>query len=270
MICFPCCKINLGLNITAKRPDGFHDLESVFYPVNWIDSLEIETSIVDKMSLYGLPIEGNEQDNLVWKALKLLRKDFDFDFTQFNLVKNIPMGAGLGGGSANGSFALVALNNFYSLGISQQKLEEYAAILGSDCPFFIRNKPQKVSGRGEVLEDLNLDLSDYYIVLVNPKIHVNTGFAFSQIKPAKAKSSVFDIIEQPLENWKGNLKNDFELGVFAKHSEIGELKQRLYGLGAVYASMTGTGSSVYGIFNKPLEDITMFGNYPTWQGKLGI
>ncbi|GAA4728833.1 4-(cytidine 5'-diphospho)-2-C-methyl-D-erythritol kinase [Flavisolibacter ginsenosidimutans] len=255
MIVFPNCKINLGLHILRKREDGFHDLETVFYPIPLQDAVEViqhPQPITDvEFSSSGLIVEGNLSDNICVKAYHLLKKDFSqLPPIKMHLHKTIPTGAGLGGGSADGSFTLMLLNKKFNLGLDEKALIHYALQLGSDCPFFIRNMPCYATGRGEKLEAITVDLSAYKFVLVNPQIHVNTGWAFSQIKPSADRRSLKELISLPVEEWKTSLKNDFEEAVFAQHPQIKQCKETLYNGGAVYASMTGSGSTVFGIFLK--------------------
>ncbi|WP_375577941.1 4-(cytidine 5'-diphospho)-2-C-methyl-D-erythritol kinase [Marivirga tractuosa] len=254
MLKFPNAKINLGLNITAKRADGYHDIESCFYPIPLKDALEIIPSKKLSFETTGLKISGNSKDNLVLKAYELLKTDFELPPIEIILHKNIPMGAGMGGGSADGAFMLTLLNEYFKLKISTEKLESYALKLGSDCPFFIENKPKLVSGRGEVFENTKLDLSGYYLALVYPDIHISTAEAYSGVKPKKPEISVKAIIENLLvEEWKGKLKNDFEKGVFEKYPQLSKIKNNFYNEGAVYASMTGSGSTMFGIFNDAID-----------------
>lgn len=256
MISFPNAKINLGLNIIQKRADGFHDLETVFYPVPGLcDALEIVHGNAGDETLHfthsGLEIAGDMDNNLCSKAYHLLRKDFpELPALQMHLHKTIPMGAGLGGGSADGAFTLTMLNQQFGLGLSNAQLISYALLLGSDCPFFIINKPCYATGRGEQLENSAVDLSGYKFVLINPGIHVPTGWAFSQIQPAAPAHHCKDIVQQPVETWRERLTNDFEIPVMQAYPDIQAIKDQLYKQGAVYASMTGTGSTVYGIFSK--------------------
>ena len=267
MVFFPNCKINLGLNILHKRADGFHNLETVFYPIMIKDALEVikssvnsHQSIVNSHQLLvdftttGLSINGDEQNNLCIKAYHLLKKDFpDLPSIQMHLHKAIPIGAGLGGGSADGAFALKLLNEKFKLQLSLEQLKNYALQLGSDCPFFIINKPCFATSRGEVLEEINLDLSAFNFVMVNPNIHINTGWAFNNITPALPKKSIKEIIQQPINTWKKELLNDFEKPVFEQYPEIKNIKETLYEQGALYASMSGTGSTVFGIFEKQVS-----------------
>lgn len=257
MITYPNCKINLGLYILEKRPDNYHNLETVFYPIPLSDILEIienkdpENSPNFPLSTSGLPIQGTPSSNLCVKAYKLLKKDFPkMPWVRVHIHKLIPIGAGLGGGSSNGAFALKMYNELFNLQISEEKLLEYAAVLGSDCPFFIKNKPCHATGRGEVLKEISLDLSAYKFVVVNPGIYVNTGDAFRDIKPHHPDKRLLDIIQLPPEEWKGQLVNDFERSLFIKYPAIEKVKSDLYAAGAVYASMSGSGSTVYGMFRK--------------------
>jgi 4-diphosphocytidyl-2-C-methyl-D-erythritol kinase len=257
VIVYPNCKINLGLRILEKRTDGYHNLETIFYPIPLSDILEIienpdpENSPNFPLSTSGLPIQGTPSSNLCVKAYKLLKKDFPkLPWVRVHIHKVIPIGAGLGGGSSNGAFALTTYNQVFNLGISAEKLAEYAAELGSDCPFFISNKPSYAKGRGELLEPIQLDLSAYRFVVVNPGIYINTGDAFRDIKPAFPEKSLTEIIKAPLERWKDELVNDFEIPIFKKYPDIAAIKDDLYVAGALYASMSGSGSTVFGIFRK--------------------
>lgn len=257
MITYPNCKINLGLYILEKRPDNYHNLETVFYPIPLSDILEIienkdpENSPNFPLSTSGLAIQGTVSSNLCVKAYKLLKKDFPkLPWVRVHIHKVIPIGAGLGGGSSNGAFALKMYNEIFNLQVSEEKLLDYAAILGSDCPFFIKNKPCHATGRGEVLNEIQLDLSAYRFVVVNPGIYVNTGDAFRDIKPGHPAEKLLDIIQLPPQQWKGKLINDFEKPLFVKYPAIQQVKEALYEAGAVYASMSGSGSTVYGMFRK--------------------
>lgn len=251
MVVFPNCKINLGLHITGKRPDGFHTLETVFYPVALTDMLEIITADAVSFQSTGLPIPGAADNNLCLKAYHLLKKDFpNLPPVQMHLHKNIPMGAGLGGGSADGAFALQLINNKYKLGLSTEQLIAYAAQLGSDCPFFILNQACYATGRGEILQPVSLDLSGWHFVLVNPGIHVNTKWAFEQITPGPSGKDLLAIIQSPVDEWKKSLSNDFEAPIAKAYPAIQEIKDQLHALGASYAAMTGSGSTVFGLFNK--------------------
>lgn len=249
MVSFPNCKINLGLRILRKRTDGYHDLSTVFYPLPFKDVLEILHSPQPAFTAYGIPIPG--ASNLCENAHRLLRADFpDLPTVQIHLLKNIPIGAGLGGGSADAAFTLLALNKQFHLGLDTAQLLQYAARLGSDCPFFILNTPCLGGGRGEELEPIDLDLQGYHFVLVNPGIHISTAQAFSLCIPRETGMPLKDIIRQPVQHWRDALINDFEAPVLRLHPELREIKEILYAQGASYASLTGSGSSFYGIFPK--------------------
>lgn len=258
MVSFPNCKINLGLHIIGKRADGFHDLETVFYPIALRDALELipatKSTTEIEFTGTGLVVDGDIADNLCVKAYHLLKKDFpQLPVIKIHLHKTIPMGAGLGGGSADASLMLKLLNDKFKLNLSTSQLLTYALQLGSDCPFFIINKPCYATGRGEILEEIKVDLSAYKIVLINPGIHVNTGWAFSNIIPSAPKKSVKEIVQQPVDTWKTELKNDFEAPVFIAHPQIKAIKEDLYNQGAIYAAMSGSGSTVFGIFENAVD-----------------
>lgn len=251
MIVFPNCKINLGLHILRRRPDGFHDLETVFYPLPVTDALEVLTGPDLQFHSSGIAVPGNEQDNLCLKAWQLLKKDFpELPAVKIHLHKHIPIGAGLGGGSADAAFMLQLLNNKFQLGIPAEQLIDYAARLGSDCAFFIRNKASYATGRGEVLQPLELDLSGYSFLLVYPGIHVNTGWAFGRITPREPAEDLRQAILRPVSEWEGHIYNDFEAPVFSAHPVLQEIKEQLYEAGALYATMSGSGSAMVGIFPK--------------------
>ncbi len=258
MVVFPNCKINLGLQILDKRKDGYHNLQTVFYPLPFTDVLELIPNTNNKTAIEftgtGITIDGKPEDNLCIKAYHLLKNDFpQLPPVKVHLHKAIPMGAGLGGGSADASFMLRSLNEKFRLLIPESQLITYALQLGSDCPFFIKNKPSFATGRGELLEDIELDLSAYSIILVNPGIHINTGWAFSNINPSTSGISVKEIVQQPPGSWKDVLVNDFEKPVFTAYPQIRLIRDSLYEQGALYASMSGSGSTVFGIFNKSVD-----------------
>lgn len=249
MVTFPNCKINLGLHITGKRPDGFHELETVFYPVPLKDILEVVSSTTLQFQSTGIDIPGNPASNLCLKAYHLLKEDFpQLPPVQMHLHKIIPMGAGLGGGSADGAFALQLLNDKYFLGLSPTQLMKYALQLGSDCPFFILNQPCYATGRGEDLTPIKLDLTGYRFVIVHPGIHINTKWAFEQIQPGLPARSIKEIIQLPIQDWKYYLSNDFESPIKQNYPAIEAIKLALYKDGAIYASMSGSGSTVFGIY----------------------
>lgn len=260
MITFPNAKINLGLNIIEKRPDGYHNLETIFYPINLQDALEVtRRENNDKeytLHISGAPLEGEPEDNLVVKAYKLLKKDYPGLLpVDIHMYKHIPAGAGLGGGSSDAVCMIKLLNDKFSLRLSTERMEEYAAKLGADCAFFIRNKPVFATGIGNLFEPVELSLKGYHIILIKPDIFVSTRDAFAEIKPVRPAVSLKEIVKQPIETWKSSMKNDFEDSVFKKFPEIAAIKDELYDLGAVYAAMSGSGSSVYGIFEAPIENV---------------
>lgn len=251
MIRFSNCKINIGLYITGKRPDGFHNLETVFFPLPLYDVIEFIEDLQTDISVIGQHIPGLPENNIIIKAWNLLKKDFPtLPPVHFYLLKNIPAGAGLGAGSANGAHTLLALNQKFSLGLTEPQLMHYALQLGSDCPFFMLNKPSLAKGRGEVFTTPRIDLSGYQLVIVNPGIHISTPWAFSQITPAAPVTSLESALTRPVAEWKQLITNDFETAVFKAHPEIKEVKDGLYEAGAIFALMSGSGSSVYGLFEK--------------------
>ncbi|SEF76949.1 4-(cytidine 5'-diphospho)-2-C-methyl-D-erythritol kinase [Algoriphagus boritolerans] len=261
MINFPNAKINLGLHITAKRKDGFHEIETCMIPIPLFDALEM---ILDKQPTWnssGLEIPGDSKDNLILKAEKLLRKDFpSLPNLNIHLHKNIPMGAGLGGGSADGAFALKLMNNLFDLHLDDFFLEEYAAQLGSDCPFFIANTPKIARGRGEILEPIDLPVNGTYIVLINPGIHVGTKEAYAGVTPAPPKVKLEEVLADP-RRWKAELVNDFESSIFKNYPLIEEIKIKMYSSGAFYAAMSGSGSSVFGLFDEKPSELEFLNHY---------
>ena len=266
MIAFPNCKINLGLSIVAKRADGYHELETIFYPVALQDMVEIihgnDPNLPVQFSHTGLPIPGDASNNLCIKAYHLLKKDFpSIPSIKMHLHKHIPMGAGLGGGSSDGTEVLKLINQQFNVGLSNAQLIDYAAQLGSDCPFFVYDKPCHATGRGEILQTYSCDLNNYFIVLVHPGIHVSTAWAFGQLNPHAKERSIAEVVASPIENWKENLINDFEAPIFLAHPALAEIKAQLYQQGATYASMSGSGSSLFGLFPKTNGNpILSFGN----------
>ncbi len=256
MIAFPHCKINLGLSIIAKRADGYHELETVFYPVGLNDIVEIvrasdANATPIQFSSTGLSVPGDSTNNLCVKAYHLLKADFpNIPSVKIHLHKNVPMGAGLGGGSSDGTAVLKILNALFNLALSQAQLLAYALQLGSDCPFFVLDKPAHATGRGESLTPILCDLSNYTIALVHPGVHISTAWAFQQLTPHVKQKSVATIVLQPIETWKQALVNDFEAPIFLAHPLLEHIKSFLYDQGALYASMSGSGSSLFGIFPK--------------------
>lgn len=268
MLGFPNAKINLGLFITEKRPDGFHNLQSCFYPVGWTDVLEIIPAPAFSFTSSGLPIPGDAQTNLCVRAYQLLERDFKLPPVQMHLHKLVPIGAGLGGGSADAAFALRLLNEQFSLALTTYQLEEYARQLGSDCAFFVENKPVYCLEKGDAFEPINVDLTGYHIVLIYPNLAISTAEAYANIRPRQPEKPLRDYLQNPIETWRTNVHNDFEDSLFPKYPILKEIKQQFYSMGAVYASMSGSGSTIYGIFDAPPAIPNQFTSYNVWQGKL--
>jgi 4-diphosphocytidyl-2-C-methyl-D-erythritol kinase len=270
MISFPNAKINLGLNILEKRSDGYHNISSCFYPVPINDVLEINLSGKFDFKASGISIPGNLHENLVVKAYKFLKKDFNLPDVAIHLHKNIPMEAGLGGGSSDGTFALKMLNEFFDLYLDDSVLEDYAGMLGSDCPFFIYNEPMLVGGRGEQMNAIKVDLKGYHICILKPQLSISTEEAYLGIKPAIPEKSIQTIItSESVIDWKDLLRNDFEESILEKYPELSGLKNRLYEMGAEYASLTGSGSAIYGLFSiEPKLKGDIIRNYFNWVGSL--
>ncbi|MCQ2066777.1 MAG: 4-(cytidine 5'-diphospho)-2-C-methyl-D-erythritol kinase [Bacteroidaceae bacterium] len=276
MIAFPNAKINIGLNVVGKRPDGYHDIETVFYPVNVQDVLEINVRRVfsnarphlhimpDKglfyedefcsLTLKGELLPGNMADNLVVRAYRMLLEDFDLPPIDIMLYKHIPSGAGLGGGSSDCANMIMLLNRRFGLRMTSSCMQRYAARLGADCAFFVLNKPVLATGIGDVMSPLPLSLKGYTILIVKPDVNVSTKEAYSLVVPQRPQIPLEDAVKRPITEWKDIISNDFEKSIFSLYPEVGELKSRLYDAGAVYAAMSGSGSAVYGIFEKPLDN----------------
>lgn len=255
MIIFPNAKINIGLNITERRTDGYHNLETIFYPVKINDALEIIEADKLIFESSGLDIPGNVEDNLCVNSYNLIKKDFDVPPVHIHLHKNIPIGAGLGGGSADAAFFIRLMNEKFNLGMSVNKMLSYTRQLGADCAFFIENKPVFAFDKGDEFEPVKLDLSGYKIVLVMPPVHVSTAEAYRGVTPAPVKRSLLEFINLPVSGWKNHIKNDFEVNIFKDHLEIRGVKAALYEAGALYASMSGSGAAVFGIFER-LPDLS--------------
>lgn len=266
MVTFPNAKINIGLHITSKRADGFHNIESCFVPVGWSDVLEIIPAPKLEFSSSGIDIPGDVSSNLCIKAYHLLKADFDLPPVQIHLHKIVPIGAGLGGGSSDAAFTLKLLNDIFELKITTETLENYARKLGSDCAFFIQNRPMFCYEKGDQFKDINIDLSQKYIVLVYPNLHISTAEAYSGIKPNYRLINFDDLLQQKPTKWRNDIRNDFETHLFVKYPILQTIKDQLYEQGALYASMTGSGSTIYGIFDKPKDLTSIFKNYLIWQG----
>lgn len=248
MIGFPNAKINIGLNVVEKRLDGFHNLETIFYPVDIFDSLEILEAKELSFHSYGLQIPGSGSENLCVKAFLLMKEKFGIPNLEIHLLKNIPFGAGLGGGSADAAWMLKMINEKFELNLSDSDLENFAAELGSDCPFFIKNSAQYASGRGEILSPTNLVLQNYSFALIKPNFGISTKEAFSGLSPKPSGQDLKELVKLPVESWRGVIKNDFEESLFPKFPVLEKIKKELYQRGAIYASMSGSGSTMFGIF----------------------
>lgn len=271
MLCFPNAKINVGLNIVEKRTDGFHNIETVFYPVPFCDVLEItqgKKSPQISLTISGINIKGTKDDNLCIRAFRLLQKEFDLPPVHMHLHKMIPAGAGLGGGSSDAAFTLKLLNGLFDLKLDDTKLRNFAVVLGSDCAFFIENTPCLATGRGEQLESVSHFLHGYSIVIVIPPVHISTTEAYSEVRLHKSGNTLEEISILNIKTWKETVVNQFEETIFRKHPSLAKIKQHLYDLGAVYASMSGSGSAIYGIFTELPNMKKLFGNCFVWKGKL--
>lgn len=268
MVVFPNAKINIGLNITHKRPDGFHDIASCFYPVAWTDALEVVPAKTVSFQASGIPVPGEASTNLCLKAYHTLRQEYDVPPVSIHLLKAIPIGAGLGGGSADAAFTIRALNQLFSLTIPLEKQQDVARTLGSDCAFFIENKPMYCYGKGDEFEDVALRLTGKWIVLVNPGLHISTAEAYAGIIPKAPAAELRTLLNLPLDQWKGKIVNDFEESLFPQYPILAKYKQALYALGAQYTSMSGSGSTLYGIFDEQVEIPNNFGDSIVWQGEL--
>lgn len=266
MIVFPPCKINLGLNVLSKREDGFHNLETCFFPVPWTDILEAVPDSKVSFSGTGISIPGEPNDNLCLKAFQLLQQNFPIQPVKIHLHKIIPIGAGLGGGSADAAYTLRLLNAIFNLSLSVDQLKKYAAKLGSDCSFFVQDKPMLGGGKGEILTEIDISLSGFYLVIVKPPIHISTQEAYSGIVPRQPAKRINEIIKQPVYSWKEVLKNDFEETIIKKYPTIAEIKTKLYSSGAIYASMSGSGSSVFALFEKTVQLKDQFAGMEYWGG----
>lgn len=262
MIVYPNAKINIGLNVVEKRPDGYHNLETVFYPIGLQDILEIK--VLDdgnapecgyKLKVTGTILDGSPEDNLVVRAFKMLRRDFNIPPVSIGLYKHIPTGAGLGGGSSDAAFTIKTLNKRFDLRLTDEQMEDYCTRLGADCPFFIKDTPVFATGIGNEFHPVSFSLKGKHLVLVKPDIFVSTKDAYAKVNVRRPDTPLPELLAQPLETWKDTVINDFERSVFSKYPEIAAIKDSMYDIGAVYASMSGSGSSVFGIFDEPVENI---------------
>ena len=259
MLFFSGCKINLGLRILRKRDDGFHDIETIFYSVPWHDAIEYQPSDKTSIEILGRTLDGAAEDNTVIKAYRLLKQKHDLPPLHFMLLKNVPSGAGLGGGSANAAAVLKKLNEDFAFNLSENDLTTHAATIGSDCAFFIRDKPCVATGRGEKMTSVEVELKGRWLLVIYPNVHVNTAWAYRTFSQAgkynQSNATLTDVIHQGVETWKQDLRNDFEDVVFAAHPQLQKIKEHLYDVGAIYAAMSGSGSALFGLFDeKPDEE----------------
>lgn len=255
MIVYPNAKINLGLNVVARREDGYHDIETIFYPIPLQDALEVQEASKSNFRQAGNALDCAPSDNLVLRALALLEADFKLPPLDIYLYKHIPSGAGLGGGSSDAAFMMRLINEKFELGLSNEELQRRLATLGADCPFFVENRPAFATGIGDQLTPIDLDLSGWHLVLVKPDVHVSTKEAYASVTPQEPLLPLDVIARRPVSEWQSLMHNDFEQSVFALHPEIAAIKDRLIDLGATYAAMSGSGSAVYGLFTNPLLHI---------------
>jgi 4-diphosphocytidyl-2-C-methyl-D-erythritol kinase len=258
MISFPTCKINLGLNILSKRKDGYHEVNSLMYPVPVKDVLEIVPAESFEFTCSGLPIPGAVEQNLIFKAYELMKTEFNLPPVKIHLYKNIPMGGGLGGGSSNGAYTLKLLNTLFNLKISAAGLQERAAQLGSDCPFFIEEIPQIAKGRGEKLTPYPMDLKGKYLLLVNDGTHISTADAYGRIQPKTPTHLLENVLSSPIKSWKVDLINDFEAPTLEAYPQLATIREQMYELGAYFAGMTGSGSTMFGLFDAAPKFETSF------------
>ncbi len=259
MYSLPNAKINIGLRIVGRRPDGYHDLQTVFFPIPLADSLEIEEARrlrkPYEFILSGIALPDDGKDNLVVRVFLALQEEFDLPPTSIFLSKHIPAGAGLGGGSSDAAAMMQLLNDYYHLDLTTVDMEQRLAAFGADCPFFVRNKPMYAEGIGNVFTPVNINLKDKYIVLVKPDIHVSTAEAYAAVTPCQLPNSLYDqLLSTPVQLWRNVITNDFEPYVFRTYPKVAAIKQTLYDMGAIYASMSGSGSAVYGIFGRPIDN----------------
>jgi 4-diphosphocytidyl-2-C-methyl-D-erythritol kinase len=269
MVSFPPCKINLGLHVLSKRADGYHDIETCFYPVPWTDILEIVPAKTFSFEVSGLRVPGPSADNLCVRAYELLRRKFDLPAVAIHLHKCLPMGAGLGGGSSNAAYVLKTINTIFDLGISSEELKGFAAKIGSDCSFFIDNQPCIGTGRGEILSEVSFSLKGKFLIIVKPDAEISTAVAYAGVTPSVPAQSVREIVEKhPVEDWKSLLTNDFEKHLFIQFPIVEALHQKLYANGAVFARMTGSGSAVFGLFNQAIDLRKEFETFTYWSGHL--
>lgn len=253
MITFPNCKINIGLWVKAKRPDGYHELETFMMPVPLCDVLEIHRADYFLFQTYGVKLDTKEGQNLCEKAWQLMHKQYGIEPVRIDLIKNIPSGAGLGGGSSDAAYTLMMLNELFDVGLNKVDLQSLAAELGADCAFFVQNKPSIARGKGELLSETSVSISGMYLVIIKPKESVNTSEAYALVTPQVRDIDLETMLRMPFNIWRGIIENDFEKEIFKLLPQLGNIKQMLYDQGALYAGMSGSGSAMFGLFDQPIE-----------------
>jgi 4-diphosphocytidyl-2-C-methyl-D-erythritol kinase len=269
MVAFPPCKINLGLRVLRRRPDGYHDIETCFYPIPRTDVLEVVPSKQFRFMQTGIDIPGSQSDNICVKAYELLKRDLDIGPVEIHLHKLIPAGSGLGAGSSDGAWTLRLLDTLFGLSLSSSKLSAYARQLGSDCSFFIQDKPMFGEGRGDHLSEANLSLNGKFVAIVCPDVHVSTHDAYQAIVPESKGVNIKSIVETLApEKWKDVLRNQFEDHAFKRYPQIQNIREELYRTGALYAAMSGSGSAVFGLFNSEVSRSEKFASLDYWSGWL--
>lgn len=268
MVTFPFCKINLGLQIISKRPDNYHNIVTCFYPVPWTDVLEVVPSRSLAFTQTGLAIPGKPEDNFCLKAYNFLKEEFKLRPVKIHLHKVLPAGSGLGGGSSDAAHMLTILNAVFKLGLSEEALKKTAARIGSDCSFFLHDTPAIGRERGDVLEPVSLNLKGHYLVVIAPGVHVSTAEAYAGVTPQGQVTDLLQVLKEPVSSWQSSLKNDFEPSVFKKFPALKGMKEKMYSMGALYASMSGSGSSIYGIFDKEVSYEKHFKEVLGWSGWL--
>ncbi|MBO4730695.1 MAG: 4-(cytidine 5'-diphospho)-2-C-methyl-D-erythritol kinase [Bacteroidaceae bacterium] len=274
MYSLPNAKINIGLRVVGQRPDGYHDLQTVFYPIPLTDSLEVKRANHLRQPyefiLSGLSIPDDGADNLVVRVFKSMHDEFDLPPTSIFLCKHIPAGAGLGGGSSDAAAMMMLLNDYYQLDLTNDEMEQRISAFGADCAFFIRNKAVYAEGIGNEFSTIDLTLKGMHFVLVKPDIHVSTAEAYTGVTPSQPQSSLKDVLQNtPVKLWRNVVTNDFESSVFRRYPQIAAIKETLYDMGAVYASMSGSGSAVYALFTRPVDNAhKVFPDSFTFAGKL--
>lgn len=250
MIGFPRTKINIGLKIISRLPSGYHEIKSLMVPTNFYDVLEFVPARKDRLEITGLKIPGDTSENILWKVLKILREEYDIPPLKIHLQKNVPAGAGLGGGSSDAAYFMNMLNDYFNLDLSIEEREEQVSVIGSDCPFFIRNEPAIITGTGTELHPYSIELWDYYLVIAFPGYSISTALAYAKVIPGPENKPLEDLLSKNISSWKDSIQNDFEKSLFPGYPGLARIKDEFYNCGAIYAALSGSGSALYGIFRK--------------------